>query len=81
MLKILSAAAIVTASMIAPAIADDMMACDDASFMKAEEMAKAATGDKMTNAMSEVEMARMAMKDDKTDECKTHLDAAMKASM
>jgi hypothetical protein len=60
-----------------PALADDMMKCDDAAIMKAEEHAKMMTGDTMTMAMQEVDMAKMAMKDGKTDDCMTHLDKAM----
>ena len=58
--------------------------CDDASIMKAEEGAMAmkdpAMKENMEMAMKEVEMAKMAMKESKNDECKMHLDAAMKAT-
>jgi hypothetical protein len=70
MLKFMCAAAVVVVAGSAPAFADDMMACDDASIMKTEEM-----------AMKEVDMAKMAMKDGKMDDCSMHLDAANKAAM
>jgi hypothetical protein len=61
-----------------------LQACDDASIMKMEEMAKGMTDpamkDKMEMAMKEVEMAKMSMKDNKADDCMMHLDNAMKAT-
>ena len=64
--------------------AGEAVACDDASIMKAEEGAMAmkdpAMKESMEMAMKEVEMAKMAMKESKTDECAMHLDAAMKAT-
>jgi len=85
MLKLMCAAAVLAVAGSAPAFAEDMMACDDASIMKAEEMAMAMTEpaqkESMEMAMKEVEMAKMAMKDGKMDECSEHLGAASKATM
>lgn len=85
MLKLMCAAAIVAIAGSAPAFADDMMACDDASMMKTEEMAMAMTDpaqkEHMDMAMKEIDMAKMAMKDGKMDDCAMHLDAAMKETM
>jgi len=75
---------VITAALLAafamPAFAEDMMMkCDDAAMMKAEDHAKMMKGDSMTMAMKEVDMAKTAMKDGKSDECMKHLDGAMKA--
>jgi hypothetical protein len=60
------------------------MACDETSIMKTEEMAKGMTDpmkkDAMMMAMKEVDSAKMAMKDGKTDDCAEHLNNAMKAT-
>lgn len=84
MFKTIFAATALLASLSAPAFAAGMMACDDASIMKTEEMAKGMTDpmkkDQMMMAMKEVDSAKMAMKDGKTTECSTHLDNAMKAT-
>ncbi len=80
MMKIIFAAAVVAVTTV-PAFADDMMMCDDAHMMKAEESAKKATGDKMTMAMKDVDAAKMAMKAGKMDDCKMHLDKVMKDTM
>ena len=81
--SILTAAALVM-SMTASSFAMDEMKCDDASIMKMTESAMAmkdpAMKESMEMAMKEVDMAKMAMKDSKMDECKMHLDNAMKAS-
>jgi hypothetical protein len=65
--------------------AEEKMACDDASIMKMEEAAMAmkdpAMKETMEMAMKEVEMAKMAMKENKTDDCSMHLGEAMKATM
>lgn len=85
MLRMLALAAVAGLAMTAAASAQDMMACDDASIMKTEEMAKAMTDpaqkQSMEMAMKEIDMAKMAMKDGKADDCAMHLDAAMKATM
>jgi hypothetical protein len=52
--------------------------------MKTEEMAKGMTDpmkkDAMMMAMKEVDSAKMAMKEGKSDDCAKHLDNAMKAT-
>jgi hypothetical protein len=66
------------------ASAEDKMACDDATIMKLEEGAKAMTDpamkESMEMAMKEVDMAKMAMKENKAEDCMKHMDAAMKAT-
>lgn len=77
MRKMLIAAAMLSAFSM-PALAEDMMTCDEAAVMKAEEHAKGLTGNTMDMAMEEVGMAKTAMKDGKSDECAKHLEKAMK---
>ena len=81
MIKTLFAAAIVTVGMSAPVFAAEMMTCDDAHIMKAEESAKMAKGEHMEMAMKDVDMAKMAMKDGKMDDCTAALEKAMKNAM
>ncbi len=83
MLKSLAAAGLFCIALTAPAFAEEMMMCDDASMMKMDEMMKADTDPAMKNdvemAMKEMDMAKMSMKDKKTDDCMKHMDNAMKA--
>jgi predicted outer membrane protein len=86
MLKsILAASALLICASTASFAAEEKMACDDASIMKMEEAAMAmkdpAMKESMEMAMKEVEMAKMAMKESKTDDCSMHLGEAMKATM
>lgn len=81
MFKMVLTVAVLAVGAAAPAFADDMMMCDDAHMMKAEESAKKATGDKMTMVMKDVDAAKMAMKDGKMDDCKMHLEKVMKDTM
>ncbi len=81
MIRTVFVAALITAGMALPALADDMMMCDDAHVMKVEEAAKMQKGENMDMAMKEVEMAKAAMKNGMQDECKMHLDEAMKHAM
>ena len=82
MMKTLFAATAMALAIAAPASAAEMAKCDDASMMKMEEAMKAGTDPAMKNdvemAMKEVDMAKMAMKDGKMDDCSMHLDNAMK---
>jgi hypothetical protein len=82
MLKMtLSAAATIAMFAMAPAYASE---CDEATMMKVEADVKAmdpAMADQMAMAMKEFEMAKEAMTASKMDECKMHLDNAMKESM
>lgn len=72
-------------ALVAPAYADDMMKCDDASMMMMQtEMDKVtdpAMKDKKEMAMKEMDMAKMAMKDGKMDDCTMHMGEAKKAMM
>ena len=85
MLKFVAVAGLFALAFVGPAFADDMAKCDDATMMKMDEAMKADTDPKMKEmvdmAMKETDMAKQAMKDGKTDECMTHLDAAMKDMM
>jgi hypothetical protein len=82
MKKLMIAAACAGFACIAPAHADDMMKCDDASMMKMQTEMDAMTDPAMKDhkemAMKEVDMAKMAMKDGKTDDCSMHLTEASK---
>ena len=82
MLKSLVAAGAICMALTATARADDMK-CDDASMMKMDEMMKADTDpamkDKVDMAMKEMDMAKTAMKDNKTDDCMMHMQNAQKA--
>ncbi len=70
------------AAFAAPSYSMDMMACSEENLMKVERDAKAMTDmTHMDMAMKEVEMAKMSMKDGKTDDCAVHLDNAMKQTM
>jgi len=69
---------------IHPAFAQDaMVKCDDASMMKMQTEMDAMTGTAMKKkkemAMKEMDMAKKAMKANKTDDCTMHLEGAMKA--
>ncbi len=82
MFKLIVATAIVAAGMAMPVFAAETVMCDDAHMVKAAETAaKAAKGDKMAAAMKDVDAAKIAMKDGKMDECKTHLEKVMKDTM
>ena len=78
------AAALLTCFFVAPAFADDMMTtCDDASLMKMQTemdmMTDASMKEQKDMAMKEMDMAKEAMKAGKTDDCKMHMEGAMKA--
>ncbi len=83
MLKSLIAAGLLGLALTATAHAAEMAKCDDASMMKMDEAIKADTDPKMKEAadmaMKELDMAKMAMKDSKMDDCSMHLTNAMKA--
>jgi hypothetical protein len=84
MLRTILATTFIVSGLSAPALAQGMMACDEASIMKTEEMAKAMTDpmkkSAMMLAMKEVDSAKMTMKEGKTEDCAKHLDNAMKAT-
>ncbi|MET3614663.1 hypothetical protein ABID16_003000 [Rhizobium aquaticum] len=80
MIKLMFAAVVLVAATV-PAFADDMMMCDEAHVMKAEEAAKKMQGDGMTMAMKEVDMAKMAMKDGKMKDCTDALSKVMNMKM
>ena len=84
MLKFVLAATVSSFAFGAVAQADEMKACDDATFkmvMTEVEAATDAPADKKEMAMKELEMAKMAMADSKMDECSMHLGMAAEAVM
>ncbi len=85
MLKTLTAALFAAAFTIAPAYAQEMMKCDDASMMKMQSemdaMSDPAMKDKKDMAMKEMDMAKMAMKDGKMEDCTMHMGEASKQMM
>ena len=80
MLKYAIAAAVTGLFAITPALAEEMMKCDDATMMKMDMMVKEANDPMMKNqmemAMSEMTMAMDAKKASKMDECELHLNKA-----
>jgi hypothetical protein len=82
MLK-LTTAALAATLLAAPAFAADKLACDDAGMQKVEMMMKEKADMKVNveMAMKENEMAMMAKKDGKTDDCAMHLNMAQEELM
>jgi hypothetical protein len=83
MLKSALVATALAVAFIQPAFAQDsMMKCDDASMMKLQTEMDAMTDpammEKKEMAMKEMDMAKEAMKANKTDDCKMHMEGAMK---
>jgi hypothetical protein len=82
MLKTTLAAAFLGLAFMAPAFAQDMK-CDEATMTKMQAdmaaMTDPAMKDKVAAASKEMEMAMAAMKDNKADECMTHMKGAMDA--
>jgi hypothetical protein len=83
MLKSALVAAALAVAFIQPAFAQDtMMKCDDASMMKLQTemdaMTDPAMKEKKEMAMKEMDMAKEAMKANKTDDCMMHMEGAMK---
>ena len=85
MMKSMLAAAALTLALSAPAFADEMAKCDDATMMKVNEAIKADTKPEMKKevdmATEEMKMAEMAMKDSKMDDCSMHIGKAMEQMM
>jgi hypothetical protein len=84
MQKSILVAAAFAIAFIQPAFAQDtMMKCDDASMMKVQTEMDAITDTSMKEkkemAMKEMDMAKEAMKANKTDDCMMHMEGAMKA--
>jgi hypothetical protein len=86
MLRSTVLAAAFAAVFIQPVFAEDAMkpmamsTCDEASMMKMQAEMDAMTDEAMkTAAMKEMDMAKDAMKANKTDDCVMHMDEAMKA--
>jgi hypothetical protein len=85
MLKTVAMAGLFALAFAVPAFADDMAKCDDATMMKVDDAIKADTDPAMKNdvdmATKEMDMAKMAMKDGKMDDCSMHIGNAMKSMM
>ena len=85
MMKTMIVAAALGMAMSAPAFADEMMKCDDASMMKVKTDMDAMSGTMMKDqkdmAMKEMDMAKEAMAANKMDECSMHLEKASKEMM
>jgi hypothetical protein len=77
MLKFAIAAAVAGLFAITPAVAQEMMKCDDANMMKMDMMVKEANDPMMKKqiemAMGEMTMAMDAKKASKMEECEMHL--------
>jgi hypothetical protein len=82
MLKITLAAAVLAGALAMPAMAEDMMKCDEATMMKMDKdvdgMKDMAMKDK---AMKEMTMAKDSMKMNKMDDCMMHMENAHKSMM
>ncbi len=82
MKKLMIAAVVSGLWAVMPAQAAEMAMCDEATMMKADEMIKATTDKgKMEMAMKEMDMAKMAMKDNKAEDCSMHLTKVMEETM
>jgi hypothetical protein len=82
MLKLTLTAIILAGAFAVPAMADDMMKCDDASMMKMDKQIDGVKDMAMKDkAMKEGMMAKDSMKMNKMDDCKMHMDNAMKSAM
>ncbi|MDW5318474.1 hypothetical protein [Rhizobium sp. PL01] len=82
--KLTLAAAALASVFAAPVFAEDaMMKCDDASMMKMQSemdaMTDPAMKDKKEMASKEMMMAKDSMTANKMDDCKMHMDNAMKS--
>jgi hypothetical protein len=80
MLKFMIAAVVVGTASLAPAFADEMMPCDEASMTKVNQMIDAGTDPamkpKVDAAKAEMQMAAKAAN---ATECATHLNKAAAA--
>ena len=85
MIKTIAAATLFTLALGTSAYAMDPMKCDDDSMMKMQTEMDAMTDPMMKDqkemAMKEMDMAKMAMKDGKTDDCMMHMGEASKQMM
>jgi hypothetical protein len=81
MKTLLTTAAFAIFAFAGSANAAEMKACDDDTFAMVMKAVDGAKGDAKTMGMKELDMAKMAMKEKKTDECSMHLDMAAKEVM
>jgi hypothetical protein len=82
MLKLTLAAALIVGAFAVPAMADDMMKCDEASMMKMDKDVEGMKDMAMKEkAMGEMTMAKDSMKMNKMDDCMMHMENAHKSMM
>ena len=81
MKTLLATAALAIFAFAGSANAAEMKACDDDTFAMVMKSVEGAKGDAKEMGMKELDMAKMAMKEKKTEDCSMHLGMAEKATM
>ena len=81
MKSLLATAAFAIFAFAGSASAAEMKACDDDTFAMVMKAVDGAKGDAKEMGMKELDMAKMAMTEKKTEECSMHLGEAEKAAM
>jgi hypothetical protein len=81
MKTLLATAALAIFAFAGSANAAEMKACDDNTFAMVMKAVDGAKGDAKEMGMKELDMAKMAMKEKKAEDCSMHLDMAEKAAM
>ena len=81
MKTLLATAALAVFAFAGSANAAEMKACDDDTFAMVMKAVEGAEGDAKVMGMKELDMAKMAMKEKKAEDCSMHLGMAEKATM
>jgi hypothetical protein len=82
MLRLALSATLFAGLFVTPALADDMMKCDEADLMKMDKDIEGMKDMAMKEkAMKELTMAKDSMKMNKMDHCVMHMDNAHKSMM
>jgi hypothetical protein len=81
MKTLIATAALALFTIAGSANAAEMKACDDDTFAMVMKAVEGAKGDAKEMGMKELDMAKMAMKEKKAEDCSMHLDMAEKAAM
>jgi hypothetical protein len=81
MKTLLATAALAIFAFAGSANAAEMKACDDDTFAMVMKAVEGAKGDAKEMGMKELDMAKMAMKEKKAEDCSMHLGMAEKAAM
>jgi hypothetical protein len=81
MKTLLATAALAIFAFAGSANAAEMKACDDDTFAMVMKAVDGAKGDAKEMGMKELDMAKMAMKEKKAEDCSMHLGMAEKAAM